>query len=139
MRITDRLRVEHGVFLAIFDQVEQMLPKLQTLDEVKVIGRLLEPLLHQHSDLEENLAFSALNHIQKETQPFERLHLDHQEKNDLLTQVAKAGGVTEARHLLRTAMVLMRVHFSYEDQTAFPLMEKALQDESLETLGNVQV
>ncbi|MBI5685408.1 MAG: hemerythrin domain-containing protein [Verrucomicrobia bacterium] len=136
MRITDILRTEHTVFVAAFDQIEQMLPQLQTLAEVKLIGRLLEPLLHQHGEKEENLAYSALIHILTEKQPFERLHLDHQEKSDLLAQLAVAPDITEARHLLRTAIVMLRVHFLYEDQVAFPLMEKALQKESLETLGN---
>lgn len=137
MRITDTLRVEHAVFLALFDQVEQMLPHLQTLAEIKVIGRLLGPLLHKHGETEENLAFSALNHILDEKQPFERLHLDHQEKSDLLTQLADASDLIEAQHLLRTAIVLLHAHFLYEDQIAFPQMEKALQNESLEILGNV--
>ncbi|MCX6899894.1 MAG: hemerythrin domain-containing protein [Verrucomicrobia bacterium] len=137
MRITDALSTEHAVFLAAFDQVEQMMPYVQTLGEVKVIGRLLEPLLHRHGEKEEHLAFSALNHILKDRQPFERLHLDHQEKDNLLAQLAGAGNLAEAQHLLRMAIVMLRVHFLYEEQVAFPLMEKALQDESLEALSRV--
>ncbi|MFA6561304.1 MAG: hemerythrin domain-containing protein [Verrucomicrobiia bacterium] len=137
MRITDALSTEHAIFVAAFDQVEHVMPYVKTLAEVKLIGRLLEPLLHKHGEKEEHLAFSALNHIVKDRQPFERLHLDHQEKDNLLAQLAGAGNVAEAKDLLRMAIVMLRVHFRYEEQIAFPLMEKALQDESLETLGNV--
>jgi hemerythrin-like domain-containing protein len=135
MKITDILVVEHAVFRAFFDDVEGMLPSLKTVAEIKLLARLAEIRLRNHGESEQNLAYTALDHMLKEKGHLGRLHSEHREMDARMEQVQRTDGIAEARKLLKSAIAMSREHFRYEEQTLFPLIGKILKDESLEKLG----
>lgn len=135
MRITDILMVEHTVFRAMFDEIERALRKSATIAEVRVFARTLTVLLRQHGESEQNLAYTALDHMLKEKGQLNRLFTEHREMDSRFEQAQAAADFAEASRLLRASMAMSREHFRYEEQTLFPLINTVLQDESLEKLG----
>ena len=133
--ITDALVAEHRVFLALFDQIERALPSIKTVGEVALLCRLLAGLLHEHGGIETDLAYITLDHVLHEQDQLTRLNHDHQEIDGLLKKVETSEYLQEARARLKACLTACRIHFNEEERTVFPLMEKALQHETLVVLG----
>lgn len=137
MTIIEALVAEHRIFLMLFDQMERALPGVKTVDEVALMCRLLEAPLHNHGGAETDLAYIALDHILHQQNRLTRLHHDHQEIDGLLKEVAQIKDLPQARARLKSALDACRAHFSEEERTVFPRIEKALQPETLLILGRV--
>lgn len=137
MTIIEALLAEHRVFLMIFEQIERELPRVKNVDEVALMCRLLEAPLHDHGGAETDLAYIALDHILHQQNRLTRLHHDHQEIDGLLKGVEGIKDLKEARTQLKAALDACRAHFREEERTVFPLIEKALQHETLQILGKV--
>ena len=137
MTIIDGLVAEHRVFLTLFDQVERALPGVKTVDEIALMCRLLEAPLRDHGGAETDLAYIALDHILHQQNHLTRLHHDHEEIDGLLKRVEGIKDLQKARTRLKAALNACRAHFSEEERTVFPLIEKALQLETLQILGKV--
>jgi hemerythrin-like domain-containing protein len=113
------------------------LPGVKTVDEVGLMCRLLEAPLQNHGGAETDLAYIALDHILHQQNRLTRLHHDHQEIDGLLKRVEEIRELPKACTQLKAALNACRAHFSEEEQTVFPLIEKALQHETLQILGKV--
>jgi hemerythrin-like domain-containing protein len=137
MTILEGLVAEHRVFLMVFDQIEQALPGVKTREEITLVCRILAGLLHNHGEEENDLAYIALDHILKDHNQHARLYHDHQEIDGLLKAVEKTKDLAEARARLKAALDACRAHFNEEERLVFPLIEKALQQETLQVLGRV--
>jgi hemerythrin-like domain-containing protein len=137
MTIIDGLVAEHRVFLMLFEQVERALPGVKTVDEIGLLCRLLEAPLHDHGGAETDLAYIALDHILHQKNRLTRLHHDHQEIDVLLKRVEGIKDLPKARTQMKAALEACRAHFSEEERTVFPLIEKTLQHETLLVLGKV--
>lgn len=134
--ITDALITEHAVFSAVFDQIERVLPKLDSEVTIKMLGTVVEGLLHDHANTENNLAYTALDHVLAHKGDLDRLYHDHEEIGTHLKSVQTAGSVAEARQLLKIALAASREHFRHEERAVFPLMEKVLKPDILAELGD---
>jgi hemerythrin superfamily protein len=137
MTIIEGLVAEHRVFLRLFDQIERVLPSVKTVDEIALLCRILETPLHTHGEVEADLGYIALDHILHQQSRLTRLHHDHHEIDGLLKEVAGSKDLNQARSRLKEALGFCRAHFSEEERTVFPRMEKALQRETLLILGKV--
>jgi hemerythrin-like domain-containing protein len=137
MKITELLIAEHAVFCAVFDQIERSLPDLKTLGEAKLMGRLVESLLRGHGETEQELAYTALDHVLRENGKLDQLYSDHHEIDARLKHVQAARKLREARGLLQAALAASRAHFHYEEQVLLPLIEQVLQSETLMKLGEL--
>jgi hemerythrin-like domain-containing protein len=135
MKITEALVAEHTIFLGVFDQIERVLPSLATAVEVTTMARIVEGLLEGHAKTETNLAYLALDHVQEHNGELKHMHQDHHEIDDRLREVHTAKTCAEARRLLKAAITASREHFRGEERSVFPLLEKALQEETLMALG----
>jgi hemerythrin-like domain-containing protein len=135
MKITEALLAEHNIFLSVFDQIERVLPSLTTQAEVRTMANIIEGLLEGHARTETNLAYLALDHVLADNGELARMHQDHHEIDDRLGKVQTAKTCAEARRLLRVAITSTREHFRGEERSVFPLLEKALQEETLAELG----
>jgi hypothetical protein len=137
--ITDALVAEHRVFADLFDHIDNSLPNLGTLAEVRLLITLLELLLGSHAEAERDLAYVALDHMLKEKGRVDRLHQDHREIDQRLRRARKATDVEEARRLLKASITASREHFRREERTVFPLLESALQPDTLVALGTARI
>ena len=137
--ITETLIAEHGVFTDLFTHIEGLLPDLKTLAEVRLLATLVERLLQSHAEAEGNLAYLALDHVLEDKGHIDRLHQDHQEIDASLARAQTSPSLEEARRLLRTAIAASREHFRREERSVFPLLEQALEAETLAALGAARV
>jgi hemerythrin-like domain-containing protein len=135
MKITEALVAEHTIFLSVFDQIERALPSLTTPAEVKTMAGIVEGMLEGHAKSETDLAYLALDHVMEHNGELKRMHQDHHEIDDRLRKVRTASTCAEARRLLKTAIAASREHFRAEERSVFPLLEKALQEDTLTELG----
>jgi hemerythrin-like domain-containing protein len=135
MKITEALVAEHTIFLGVFDQIERVLPSLATQIEVNTMASIVEGLLEGHAKTETDLAYLALDHVLEDNGELKRMHQDHHEIDDRLRKVHTANTCAEARRLLKLAITASREHFRGEERSVFPLLEKALQEETLIELG----
>jgi len=135
MTIIEALLMEHEIFLAVFAQIERVLPKLDSEVAVKMLGTVVEGLLRDHADTENNMAYAALDHVLAHKGELDHLYHDHKEIDDHLKRVQAAVTVAEARRLLKTALARSREHFRHEERVVFPLMEKVLKPNTLGELG----
>lgn len=135
MKITEALVAEHNTFLTVFDQIERVLPSLATPSEIRTMASIVEGLLESHAETETDLAYRALDHVLAHKGELQRMHQDHREIDDRLRKVHTAGTCAEARRLLKSALLASREHFHLEERSVFPLLEKVLRKETIETLG----
>ena len=135
MKITEILVAEHRIFLSVFDQIERALPGVTTLTEARMLARLVEGMLESHARTETELAYLALDHVLQDKGQLDRLHEEHHEIDTNLHLVHLAGDVARARLMLQTALGASRRHFAFEEQSVFPLIESALQSETLAGLA----
>ena len=137
MKITEALLAEHVVFHNVFDHIENVLPELKTLAEVKGWAGLMEGLLLAHGQTEEDLVFAPLNHYLEQIGQRDSFEYEHQEIDNSLLRVKAAKRLPEARRLMLLAVTASRKHFDREERIVFPLAEQVMKDETLTELGKV--
>src|SRR5208282_400262 len=108
--ITQALITEHTVFTTVFNKIEQQLPGLRTVEEVKLLGSLVEALLQEHGATETDLAYAALDHVLDHEGQLDKLHADHHEIDRSLREIQAATTLKDARHLLKLALHSTRKH-----------------------------
>lgn len=136
MRITEALVAEHVIFRGVFDQIERVLPSLTTPGEVRTMASVVQGMLERHADAEANLAYLALDHVLEDKGHLDRMHEDHHEIDSRLKQAQSAKTCAEGRRLLKAALSSGREHFRLEERALFPLLDRVLQKETLDELGN---
>jgi hemerythrin-like domain-containing protein len=134
--IIDVLVIEHQVFLALFDKIEETLPRLKTVGEVRLLCRLMAGLLQNHGDEEANLIYIALDHVLLERHQLTRLNHDHHELDAVLKKVETLEDFGKARRQMKAALAKARAHFIDEEQNVFPVIERVLHQATLVELGN---
>ena len=127
--------MEHVVFRAVFDEIERVLPGLNSTQEVKVLSTVVERVLGQHAETETDLAYAALDHVLAEKGELDHLYQDHKEIDHNFKRVRGASSLAEAQRLLKKALAASREHFRHEERVVFPLLERALPSETLIELG----
>jgi hemerythrin-like domain-containing protein len=136
MKITEVLVTEHRIFRGVFDEIERALPRLTTLAEVQTLANIVEGLLTDHAGTETDIAYLAFDHVLQDKGQLDRLHQEHQEIDASLRQIQTAGTCAEACRLLETTLRASREHMLFEEQSVFPLLERALQRETLTGLAD---
>ena len=135
MGITEAIAMEHVTLRRVFDQVERILPQLQSAAEVCAMAMVLEGLLGTHAQLEVDFAFAALDPAPHGKRGLATLHEEHGEVGDRFRRVCKAATCEGARRSLRAAMRRSREHFRHEERDLFPMVERALGLGVLTALG----
>ena len=133
--ITNFLTTEHALFCELFDEIDRLLPDVRTVAEVRLLGRLVEGVLSRHADVEQNLAYAALDHALAEKGELNQLYQDHEEIDACLQHATLATEFVEAVRFLRAGLKASREHFRREEETVFPLFEKLFDPAALEALG----
>jgi len=134
--ITYRLTNDHIVFCNVFNEIDRLLPDVRTLAEVRLLSRLVEGVLCSHADMEQNLAFAALDQALAENGELKRLNQDHQEIDSCLRNAALENDFNKAVRLLKLGLKASRAHFKREEKSVFPLLEKLFSPEALTTLAS---
>ena len=135
MKITEALFAEHVVFHNLFDHIEATVPNLKTLAEVKTMASIMEAMLKGHSDTEDSLFIGPLEHCFEQIGQRDGFMDEHREIDGSLREVQKATRIDQARRKLLQAVRYSRVHFDKEERVVFPMAERLLKEETLESLG----
>jgi hypothetical protein len=133
--ITNFLTTEHALFCELFDEIDRLLPGVRTAAEVRLLSRLVEGVLSRHADVEQNLAYAALDHALAEKGEMNQLYQDHEEIDACLHHATLAKEFVEAVRFLKAGLKASREHFRREEETVFPLFEKLFDPAALEALG----
>ena len=134
--ITSFLINEHVVFCELFDEIDRLLPDVRTAAEVRLLSRLVKGVLSRHAEVEQNLAYAALDHALAEKGELDHLYQDHEEIDARLQHATQAVEFVEAVRLLRAGLKSSREHFRREEEMIFPLFDKLLDTAALEALGD---
>jgi hemerythrin-like domain-containing protein len=135
MKITEALSAEHQVFQSTFDHIEDELPKLKTLAEVKSVASLMEGMLRAHTETEDELFIGPLEHCFEQIGQRETFHQEHEQIEGALRLLQKASRLKQARDLLLKAIAASRRHLDKEERIVFPMAERVLKSKTLAALG----
>jgi hemerythrin-like domain-containing protein len=134
--ITQALSLEHKILWQVFDQIEKILSRSQSVPAVKALALMVEGLLSNHGESEINLAYSVLDHVLVERGASSYLYQDHQELDGHFARIQRTNDPAKASGLLKKALAATREHFQREEKTVFPALKQTLQPETLWLLGN---
>jgi hypothetical protein len=134
--IIDTLLAEHALFCLLFDEIDNLLPEVRTVSELRLLIRLVEGALSHHANLEQNLAYAALDHALAEKGKLNRLYQDHEEIDTHFRDAAQAKKLAEGICLFKAALEASREHFSREERTVFPLFKKLFTSKAMEALAD---
>ena len=126
------------VFVAgedMFRKIENILPEVTTAEEVSRLSRLVKGLIVRHAEIEDNLVFVTVDHALENQGKLHHLHQEHQELGFSFECIAGVKVIHKARNLLKIALQVSREHFEREEFYVFPIIELALQNETLGEMG----
>jgi hypothetical protein len=135
--IITALVAEHRELLAFFERVECLLPRLETVEQVRAVAREAETALRRHGAAEEDLMLLALDGARQHRPLCNRIYTDHEEIDARLTQVYESADLAAARALLLGALAASRRHFHREEQFLFPRIEQKASPQTLSRLGAI--
>jgi hemerythrin-like domain-containing protein len=138
IRITDALTVEHAMLRSVFSHLDNILPGLERLQDIKALAQMVGGLLHQHGQVEENMLYVPLDHALAETNQLEHMSQEHEELDERLAKACAATDVEEARRNLQAAMAFSRHHFENEERKVFPFIHQRLSDDILKAIGEAR-
>ena len=133
--ITNFLTTEHAVFCELFDEIDSLLQDVRTVAELRLLSRLVEGVLSRHADVEQNLAYAALDQALAEKGELKQLYQDHEEIDASFHHATLAADFVEAVRFLKAGLKTSREHFRREEESVFPLFEKLFDPAALEALG----
>ncbi len=135
MKLTDALLGEHGVFYALFDQIESMAATTDAVSRIQGAMALLKALIMSHANIEEELLFPALEvHIGGQG-PLEEMSRQHGQIEDALDGIMDARNIEEAADWVHRALTVARDHFNKEEVVLFAMARHLLDEATLNGLG----
>jgi hemerythrin-like domain-containing protein len=135
MKITDAFLGEHAVFYAQFDHLEAKIPAMNSLEQVKIQGAMVEAGLKGHAGLEEELLFKTLEPLIGPMGPLAVMRAEHEEIERSLHVLPGVQELAQAQHLLLQVIAIAREHFAKEEQILYPTALQTLSAEELSELG----
>lgn len=134
MKITDRLKVEHGIFLQQLRFLEERVAGNAPPHVLRSVVETIAAAEEHHSQLEERVLFPALAGVMGPAfAPLRAVQADH---SRILGLTARIRAGDEDRDVALTYVDLMRSHMEMEIHGLFPLIDEILGAETLETLSN---
>ena len=137
MRITDRLKAEHGVFLKELKALERMQREGAAPDQLAAVVAVIAEAEEHHSALEERVLYPALVKIVGASEPrLAQVAREHERLRALTGAIASGSFAREdVAEYARAA----REHFEHEIHGVFVLAEELLDDAELARMANWNV
>lgn len=135
MKLTDRLKVEHGVYLLQLRHVEELLTSEAAPEAVVAALSTIVVAEDHHSRLEDAVLYPELERrIGADAAPLVEVRQTHERLHVLATQARLSGSPAEVRVFVEA----LREHMEHEIHHVFPLIEELFPEELLSSLGNWQ-
>jgi hemerythrin-like domain-containing protein len=137
MKITDRLKVEHGVFLHQLKTLERLVLAGVSPDTVAAAAAMIASAEEHHAEVEDRILYPALEKVLgKDSRPLLAVAAEHVRVRDLAERI-QAGDRTQAA--VMSYVEALRKHLEREIHAIFPLAEEVLSAEDLNGLSNWDV
>ena len=133
--MTDALLGEHGVFYALFDQIETVASTAANVAQIQSTAAVLNAVLLSHANLEEALLFPALESHMGKSGPLAVMRDEHDQIELALKQIEDVQEVDEGVGCVARALNLARDHFQKEESVLFSMARQLLDDEAQTRLG----
>ena len=134
MKLTDRLKVEHGVFLKQLAFLESLVEQQAPPQILAAVAETIALAEEEHSQLEGRLLYPLLEKaLGTDYAPLRQVAQDHAELAALIARV-RAG--TADSSLILELVKVMRDHLEREIHGLFALAEEWIPADRLETLAS---
>lgn len=135
MRIIEALIGEHGALGAMLDHLEQNVPIVGGMWELRAQVSLLRSVLVSQMTIEEELLFSSLEYAIGRDGPLAALRMEHDKIEDALSWAPQIENLDEAKRLVLETVALARQNFAKEEALLFQLAADKLHPDLLLQLG----
>ncbi len=136
VKLTDALLGEHGVFYALFDQIEAVTSTATSVVQIQQATVALSAVILSHAKLEEELLFPALEMHIGTTGPLAVMRSEHDQIEQALQQIEAAQNLDDGADCVARALSILRDHFQKEEEVLFSIARQTLDEETLIRLGN---
>lgn len=135
VKLTDALLGEHGVFYALFDQIEAAAAGATSVTRVQEATVVLRAVVRSHANLEEELLFPVLEPLMGADGPLAVMRAEHDEIGRALQRIEDMRDPDDASASVSRALNLVRNHFQKEEVVLFNVARQVLDDETQIRLG----
>jgi len=131
MRLTERLNVEHGLFLRQIDELEALVRQEAPAPALAAVTRMIASNLEPHRQIEERLLYPSFEDTIGLRLP--DLLAEHQEIERLAQAVAS--GHCE-QQFVEAFIAALRTHIAKEVHVIFPMVEEWVPCDRLSAMSN---
>jgi len=137
MKITERLKAEHGVFLYQLDQLEELACRNTPMDVLAAVVDTIAGAEDHHAMIEDQVLYPALVQANGGEFPLLRkARAEHVEIRRLVTRI-RSGVFDE--HTVCAFVSLLREHLEREIHGVFALAEELIPPDALASMANWDV
>jgi hemerythrin-like domain-containing protein len=137
MKITDRLKAEHGVFLWQLDHLQDLVRREAPREVLKAVAETIAYAEERHSSMEDRVLYPALcRAIGREFPLLQRSRAAHDELRQLVAGI-RSGAFDEST--VDAFAERLRDHLEREIHDVFALAEEVLSAEKLAAMANWDV
>jgi len=137
MKITERLKAEHGIFLFQLDHLEKLVRSQAAPQILKAVVEAIASAEEHHSEIEDRLLFPALvKAIGREAPLMVKSEHEHHEVKKLVDLI-RSGSFDAVT--VTSFVELMRKHLEREIHDVFTLVEDMIPTEQLVSMSNWDV
>ena len=137
MKITERLKVEHGVFLFQLDHLEKLVRSQAPPQILKAVVEAIASAEEHHTEIEDRPLFPALAKAAGRELPLlVKSGQEHHEVKNLVDLI-RSGSFDEVT--VTSFVELMRKHLEREIHDVFTLVEEMIPTEQLVSMSNWDV
>jgi hemerythrin-like domain-containing protein len=132
MKITDRLKVEHGVFLQQLKVLERLVGEGASREALLAVTETIVAAEQHHSRIEDRVLYPALVKVLGPQFPLlVEIRAQHDAVRQLTDDVRRGGG---ERALVRRYVEALRHHMESEIHSLFVLAEEYMDEDDLESM-----
>jgi len=137
MKLTERLKAEHGVFLSQLDHLEGLVRTQAPLPVLRAVVETIASAEERHAQLEDRLLYPAVVKVIGRESPL--LLKSEQEHREVVTLVGtiRSGAFDEVT--VKAFAETMRKHLEREIHDVFTLVEDLIPPEELVAMSNWDV
>ena len=135
VKLIDALLGEHGVFYALFDQIEAVTATATSVVQIQEATVVLSAVVLPHANLEEKLLLPALETHMGTTGPLAVMRTEHDEIKTALRQIEEVRDLEDGADCVARALSLLRDHCQKEEEVLFSVARQVLDDATQIRLG----
>ena len=137
MKITERLKAEHGVFLCELDHLQDLVRREASLEVLGAVAETIAVAEERHARVEDRVLYPALAQaVGSESPLLQRWRTAHAELRQLVARI-RTGAFDEST--VEAFAQRLRDHMEREIHDVFALAEEVLSEERLAEMSNWDV